>query len=149
NPAGGRATPSGRRPRRRPRRATAARPRPGEVARAAASGRPAPAPRNSRQRGGRRPGAKDEANAVSCKTSGSEWSSPDSTRRRPGLFGGRRPHLGRRREDRRAGDLVVAHLGRVELLEVLPEALEGLVERGQGLPGPAERRGPGQHVVLD
>src|SRR5206468_1320307 len=58
--------------------------------------------------------------------------------------------LGRRgnRHDRGALDLVVAHLGDVERLEVLAELLEGLLERRQRLARPGEGRGAGQHVVL-
>src|SRR5262249_48327470 len=53
-----------------------------------------------------------------------------------------------RGHDRGALDLVVTDLADVELLEVLAELLEGLLERGEGLPRARERRRAGQEVVL-
>src|SRR5207249_11692177 len=54
----------------------------------------------------------------------------------------------RRQHDRRALDLVVAHLRDVELLEVVPELLERLLERGQRFARPRERRGACQQIAL-
>src|SRR5436190_10079146 len=54
----------------------------------------------------------------------------------------------RRQHDRRALDLVVAQLRDVELLEVVPELLERLLERGQRFARPRERRGACQQIVL-
>src|SRR6266545_146187 len=51
--------------------------------------------------------------------------------------------------DGRALDVLVPHLGDVEVLDVLDKFLEGLVEGRQGLSLARERRGAREHEVLD
>src|SRR6185436_7754727 len=57
-------------------------------------------------------------------------------------------HRGRRHHDGRALDLVVADLGHVEVLQAAAQLLERLLERGQRLAGPGQRRGAGEQIVL-
>src|SRR5262249_31720473 len=93
------------------------------------------------------------------------WPEIDASRLRTAMFIARRPRrpawsslladpgavarsFSGRGHDRGALDLVVTDLADVELLEVLAELLEGLLERGEGLPRARERRRAGQEVVL-
>src|SRR5712691_3609317 len=55
---------------------------------------------------------------------------------------------GGRRHDGGALDVLVAHLGHVEGLEVLDQLLEGLLEAGQRLALPGQRRGAREDEVL-
>src|SRR5439155_23817128 len=70
---------------------------------------------------------------------------PPVTRATRGMGSVRR---GRGHHDGRPLDLVIAHLGHVEVLERFAQPLERLLERRQGLARARQRRGPGEQVVL-